>query len=41
VSTLSSEEFDGGGVYEFSVVISLKTFYGEAELCFGKGSKLN
>jgi hypothetical protein len=41
VSTLSSEEFDGGGVYEFSVVISLKTFDGEAELCLVKGNKLN
>lgn len=41
MSTLSSEEFDGGSVYEFSAVISLKTFDGEAELCFGKGSKLN
>ena len=41
MSALSSEEFDGGSVDEFSAVIGLKTFDGEAELCFGKGSKLN
>lgn len=41
MSTLSSEELDSGGVYEFSAIVSLKTFNGEAELCFGKGSKLN
>jgi hypothetical protein len=41
VSTLSSEEFDGGSVYEFHAVISLKTFDRETELCLGKGNKLN
>jgi len=41
VSALSSEEFGGGSVDEFSPVVSLKTFYGRAELCFGERSKLN
>jgi hypothetical protein len=41
VSALSSEEFDGGSVYEFSAVISLKAFDGEAELCLGRGNKLD
>ena len=41
MSALSSEEFGGGSVEEFSPVISLKAFYGKAELCFGERSKFN
>jgi hypothetical protein len=41
VSALSSEEFGGGSVDEFSPVVGLKTFYGRAELCFGERSKFN
>jgi len=41
VSALSSEEFSGGSVEEFSPIISLKAFYGKAELCFGERSKFN
>jgi hypothetical protein len=40
VTALSSEEFGGGSVDEFSAVISLKAFYGKVELCFGERSKL-
>lgn len=41
MSTLGSEEVNGGVVDEFSAIIGLKTFDGEAELCCGKGSKLD
>lgn len=41
VGAASSKEVSGGGVQEFSAIISLNTFDGQAELSLGESSELN